>query len=256
MSQEDPRNFNPSSLISSLPKIAFSLPTFATITAATGFVLFAVLNRFGEQFYNPLNIDPIEVGIGYQETLFRSYGFLAVILLGSALLLAALSLYVMAFLVITLIVWLSTRGKRSPKNNRNATRNSRRREWWRNAAKWSLAAYGVGFVIFSFTHVYFRASDYVAASRESVRHGREVAPLTMCKFTALDLSAPRATVRDRQSGATLHQNLRLLYMGTSNGISLFYNSTNKKVIRIPSSSITVETSGNGGTPSCSFPWVW
>ncbi|MET9412131.1 hypothetical protein ABZX90_41410 [Streptomyces sp. NPDC002935] len=57
------------------------LANFAALVTVSGLALFAFLSYFYERFYRSFGISPASVGIGYAETMSRSWGFIALAVL-------------------------------------------------------------------------------------------------------------------------------------------------------------------------------
>jgi uncharacterized membrane protein len=242
------------------------------VIPAIGVLLYGALNIAYSLFYGRLGVSPEDVGLGYATTLSRSTGFVLVVVLGfvfgvSPLLwqrqlrrqrMLAEQEYMRERELRRLYNERQARGMRMMDEELSAEIRSREQEM--RAREEALRRQEQALVeqlqfrrvvmIVSVTLTLFLIIPTMVAPlfsmgrANAVRAGIATAPVRALGLTLLDVHADPATIRATgKPGETaaidaLHSE-KLLYLGQANGISVFFNSSAKQAIYIPSSSIVL-----------------
>lgn len=173
-----------------------------------GLSLYTILRFSYSKFYAELGTAPEEVGLGYEDILSRSAAGVVLFLLAFGIVFGLLFLFGIVFSRLSLRPWM-------------------RRRWRR--VFWTLAVVAVLAAGVSYTLV----ADSLA---DRVRKGNSVLVTQWAGWRAQPAhiiwtsEAPESGNRGYES---------LIFLGESNGISVFYEHNQGEIFRIPSSSVIV-----------------
>lgn len=216
-----------------------SAHTLAALTLI-GLLAYGVIQLAYVQFYGRLGVDPDEVGLDYVHTLSQSVPTLAAILASFALL-AGFAILGIGVLVDGVKAVTNWHRRRSGKPKRGASHDSRSfsspKITWR---AWAIILLALGLAATS-ANVYFalgpladrvERGDAVHATRIGDAEGRN--PLS---FSAEPVGL--IPVGEAVTAVARLADHRLMYLGSAEGIHVFYDSDCKRVIRLPDSEVII-----------------
>jgi hypothetical protein len=244
--------------------IAQSLSSIGTgQLALAGVIWYAFLSITYNQFYEPLGINPSDVGLNYASVLANSAG--AALILVVPVIVMILSFTVVTLLLPWLLLLLALLGRllwrrleRIPAPYVGVRRFTRiRYRSYRQRIFTRIFGVLLAIMAISTTAIIIYQIPIRAGSEaDIVKSGGVVGPLHFFNspFPVLGIHAdpvvsirPATTNKTGESSAveTLQPG-RLLYMGQANGMVVFYDSVAKQATYVPASSIVLTVKSNAG----------
>ena len=222
------------------------------VIPAAGVLLYGALNIAYSLFYGRLGVSPEDVGLGYASTLSRSTGFVLVVVLGFVFgvspILWQRSLRRQRMLAKEEAYrYVPGLGDREYEEMRRQELDMMRRQqqaWFDQLHNRRVAMVVIATITVFLIVPTMVAPVFSAGRANDVRAGIATTPVSVLGLTILDVHANPATIRatgKRGETAAIDelQSEKLLYLGQSNGISVFFSSSAKHAVYIPSSSIVL-----------------
>ncbi|MGW4909975.1 hypothetical protein [Streptomyces sp. NPDC004270] len=225
-----------------LTELAANLTAILTIS---GLILFVLLSMLYEKYFAPFGVAPSDVGIGYVETLTRSYGYIALLAVGS--------------IVVFAFFWGSGRltQRRAARRRRAGRPENRIMGWYRRSNKFlsrHTVAVTLAYVtIYGLFIGYNLLSAYIQAdvSRLMVS-GRTIPPYRWCNLTLLDVTAQDATLGPGTDAllAKAYNGHTLRYLGSADRIYVLYDVTDRRTVRFSAEKVNLLTAPADEKASC------
>jgi hypothetical protein len=190
-------------------------------------------------------VAPGDVGIGYIETLTRSYGYITLLAVGSVVMFA--------------FIWAMSRiAERRAKRRRQAGQQENRFMRWKRRSNRFLSRHPISItVLYVITYGlvlgYSLLSTYIQAdiSRLMVS-GRAIPPYRLCSLTLLDVTAQDAKLGPGTDPllAKAYSGHMLRYLGSANRLYVLYDVTDRETVRFSVEKVNLLTAPADEKVSC------
>jgi hypothetical protein len=231
-----------------LPQLMANLTGVLTIS---GLIIFMILSVLYEKFYSEFGVAPSDVGIGYVETLSRSYGFVVLLALFT------LTLAVLLRTVLRIERRFGGRDRRRDSRLRVQLHGSRVRKFFLGHRGFIRRYFGVLFVIYlSLYGVLIVNTLFTWYLQEDVYDlnlsGEPVSPYRWCSLTILDIKAQKADL-GAGTAPDIAKELKgreLFYLGMANRVYILYDATGYQVWRFSAEKLTLRIDPEKSYPGC------
>lgn len=204
-----------------------NVPIVLTLLGLAGYF---VVSLSYHAFYSRLGVDPEEVGLGYAESLTR--GALA----GIALALIILS-FAISFVAVTVALGLLRLVLR---RFSFVGHSSFSFKGWAQDAIGDFGPYAVSVLT---VLLLWLVPDMYGSLADDLRDGKQIRAAYLSRTNPFGVHAHRAALRwlGREPAGSPDARDDLFYLGHSGGISVLYDATSRRVLRIPEGAAVVET---------------
>ncbi|MFB7242686.1 hypothetical protein ACFCYX_09485 [Streptomyces populi] len=192
----------------------------------TGLILFVVLSMLYENYFFALGAAPSDVGIGYIETLAFSYGYVAILGVGSVILFLLFWGVSQAFKKTS-----DRREKAGQPHGRGARINAIGKRFVSRHPLAITVLYVTLFGLFlGYNLIDVRVQEDVG---RLILTGRPVSPYRWCSLTFLDIRAQEATLGPGTDALLIrsYKGHTLRYLGVANRLYILYDVTARRVVR-------------------------
>jgi hypothetical protein len=219
-----------------LTELAAHLTAILTVS---GLILFVVLSMLYEYYYSLFGVAPSDVGIGYIETLTKSYGYVAMLAVTSVAIFA--------------LVWGV--GKAAEGLQAEKASTGQQDNFMRRLARFPSRHPIVFTLVYVAVYGLFLGYTLLSTTVERdvsglMRTGHPISPYKWCSLTMLDVRALEAKLGQGTDAALAraYEGHKLRYLGSANRLYVLYDATDHKTVRLSVEKTTLLTAP--GEKSC------